>query len=313
MKTKNFYQCLGIQKTATKEEIKKAYKKKALRYHPDKNRDPSAEAKFKEIAEAYEILNDEVKRKNHDKTHEPEASFGFYDTFGAGPSNMFYGNSNCFWNEDSYKSNFNRYNFERFYEASDRHFQSSYRKKRKDNDIETVLTLTLEEFYKGTTKKMKLTKNILERDGTSRRESQLMDIKIDPGRHVGSKITFANYGDQRPDILPADLVFILKEEPHLTLTRKGDDLIYHRSVTLAEALTGISFFIKLLSGKLEEVNISQVIKPGHTEIIVGKGMPIYRTKLYGDLIIEFTIVFPNKIVECRKNELRKNLVESCVE
>ena len=109
------------------------------------------------------------------------------------------------------------------------------RKKTQDPPIEHELFVTLEEVSNGTTKKMKISRKVLNPDGrTTRVEDKVLTIDIKPGWKQGTKITFPREGDQSPSTIPADIIFIIKDKPHQIFRREGADLIYTAKITLKE-------------------------------------------------------------------------------
>ncbi|XP_010155861.1 PREDICTED: dnaJ homolog subfamily B member 5-like, partial [Eurypyga helias] len=197
---KDYYKILGIQSGANEDEIKKAYRKMALKYHPDKNKDPSAEEKFKEIAEAYDVLSDPKKRAVYDQYGEEGLKTGGGSSGGSG--NTFH------------------YTFHGDPHATLASF---------------LLKVSLEEIYHGSTKRMKITRRRLNADGrTMRTEDKILNIVIKRGWKEGTKITFPKEGDATPDNIPADIVFILKDKPHSHFKRDGTNVVYTANISLKE-------------------------------------------------------------------------------
>ena len=292
---KDFYKVLGLGKEATEDELKKAYRKMALKYHPDKNKSPGAEEKFKEVAEAYEVLSDPKKRELYDKYGEEGLKAGagggpggpgeggpggpgFAYNFHGDPHEtfrMFFGEENPFSSffftspggggGQSSRMFFNQGGSDpmdidddpfggmggmggRFggMPGMNNHHGHGYhhghghsqRSKRQDPPVVNDLLVSLEEIYKGTTKKMKITRKMLNPDGRSvRMEDKVLTIEIKPGWKSGTKITFPKEGDQTPNNIPADVVFIIKDKPHQTFTRDGSNVKYKAKIGLREVRT----------------------------------------------------------------------------
>lgn len=276
---KDYYKILNIQKGSSDEDIKKAYRKLALKYHPDKNKEPGAEEKFKEVAEAYEILSDPKKKEIYDKYGEdglkmgaggggaggPGAGFsqgvpgGFSYTWSGDPNEtfrMFFGNSNpfaAFFDDDEEgggPGGFGGFPF-RFGSggfggpgvgagmgagsAGLGANSSGSKKKTQDPPIYHDLLVSLEDIASGTTKKMKISRKVLSGDGRSTHlEDKVLTIDIKPGWKAGTKITFPREGDQSPNTIPADIVFIIKDKPHPYFKRDGADLIFTAKISLRE-------------------------------------------------------------------------------
>ncbi|KAK9479496.1 hypothetical protein V1514DRAFT_328082 [Lipomyces japonicus] len=125
-------------------------------------------------------------------------------------------------------------------------------------------------------------------------EKKILEVNIDKGMSHNQKITFAEQGDEGPDILPGDVVFVIDEQPHERFTRKKDDLYYHAKVDLLTALAGGSIAIKHLDDEWLKVDIipGETIQPGLVKVIEGRGMPSYRHHNHGNLYIEFEVEFP---------------------
>ena len=278
---KDYYAVLGVNKGATEDELKKAYRKMALKYHPDKNKSPGAEEKFKEVAEAYEVLSDKKKRDIYDKHGEdglkgnvprspgqgqgPSFTYAFHgnphDTF-----RMFFGNEDPFADlfdialgrrSDSVRygpgstvfmvhpdpMGTDRDPFSGFggHSSMTGHTAQGQASQRQDPPVMVDLNVSLEDINKGTTKRMKITRNVLNPDGrTTKVENKVLTIQVKPGWKEGTKITFPKEGDQSPNKLPADIVFVVKDKPHQTFTRSGSDLKYKATLGLKEVTYYIS-------------------------------------------------------------------------
>lgn len=124
-----------------------------------------------------------------------------------------------------------------------------------------------------------------------------MKIPIKAGFKEGTKITFEKEGDEYPNIIPGDVIFVIKEKKHGYFERQDNDLIYKHNVRLKDALLGnINFKIKTLDGRKLNVNVNKMINPGYIHHIYGEGMPISKQKgSKGNLLIHFNIVFPNEL------------------
>lgn len=271
---KDFYKILGVAKGATDDEIKKGYRKMALKYHPDKNKSPGAEEKFKEIAEAYEVLSDSNKKEIFDKYGEEGLKAGAGGSTGPSGSNgnfsyhysgnphdtfkMFFGSDNPFDNFFGFggPSGGSR-NFHHFgpgghegMDVDDDPFAGfggqpggfrtagmggPPRQKRQDSPIVKEIYVTLEDIHRGTTKKLKITRRILNPDGrSSQTEDKILTIDIKPGWKAGTKITFPKEGDQFPNKIPADIVFVIRDKPHATFKRDGHDIKFKAKVPLRD-------------------------------------------------------------------------------
>ncbi|KAK3090266.1 hypothetical protein FSP39_010510 [Pinctada imbricata] len=282
---KDYYKILGISKGASDDEIKKGYRKMALKYHPDKNKSPGAEEKFKEIAEAYDVLSDKNKREIYDKYGEEGLKNGPSPGGGGGPSGgtyhyEFHGDPRdtfrmFFGNDDPFASFFggggggfggpgvggSRHVFTNFggpeehMDVDDDPFGGfgggghgmgggMPRRKRQDSAVVRELPVSLEDIYKGTTKKLKITRRVLNPDGKSaRNEEKILTIDVKPGWKAGTKITFPKEGDQSPHSIPADVIFVIKDKPHPKFKRDGSDIKFKARISLKEALCGCTLQI----------------------------------------------------------------------
>ncbi|CAG0882548.1 unnamed protein product [Darwinula stevensoni] len=286
---KDYYKILGIAKNASEDEIKKSYRKLALKYHPDKNKAPGAEERFKEIAEAYEVLSDKKKREVYDQYGEeglkggipgggsgqgfqytfhgdPRATFAQFfgtsnpfETFFSmgGPGRGFFGDSDDVEMDDPFISlGFGGPRgvgggvpFRSHSFTTGSPSMGRAKPKSQDPPIEHDLYVALEDIYKGCVKKMKISRKVTGVDGSSRREDKVLTITIKPGWKSGTKITFQREGDQAPHKIPADIVFIIRDKPHPLFKREGSDIRYTAKISLREALCGTLVEVPTLSGE----------------------------------------------------------------
>lgn len=341
----DYYKILQVDRNATDEDLKKVYRKLAMKWHPDKNltNKKEAEAKFKQISEAYEVLSDPQKRAVYDQYGEEglkgqvpppggAAAAGpggaqFFST-GDGPTTFrfnprsaedifaeFFGFSSPFggmggggggMRGSRFSSGiFGDDIFASFGEGGGSMNQGA---PRKAPPIENRLPCSLEELCKGTTKKMKISREIADISGKTMRVEEILTIDIKPGWKKGTKITFPEKGNEQPNVIPADLVFIIDEKPHSVFTRDGNDLIVTQNISLAEALTGYTVHLTTLDGRNLSIPITNVIHPNYEEVVPREGMPIQKdpTKR-GNLRIKFNIKFPTRLTTEQKAGIRKLL------
>ncbi|UJR27204.1 hypothetical protein I4U23_008500 [Adineta vaga] len=337
---KDYYKILGLTKGATDDDIKKAYRKLALKYHPDKNKEAGAEEKFKEVAEAYEVLSDPKKKEIFDKYGEEGLKAGggggggpgaagqqfFYSnvdphqTFrmffnGADPFAMFFGGDGD--DDDGQGGGFGG-----FSGLGGFHFGGAgmggrggpqsqmQRKKTQDPPVEHELFVSLEEIASGTTKKMKISRKVLNPDNrTTRMEDKVLTIEIKPGWKQGTKITFPREGDQSPSTIPADIVFIIKDKNHPVFRRDGSDLLYTAKINLKDALCGTTITVPTLEqSRVRKLQLNEVIKPTTEKRLTGDGLPFPKqpTKR-GDIVVKFDIKFPDTLTKEQKEVISSTL------
>jgi len=331
-KDTKFYDELGVAPTATVEEIKKAYRKLALKYHPDKN--PEDPEKFKNISAAFEVLSDEKKRSIYDKYGEEGLKEGGgeahnpFDIF-----DMFFGGG--------------------------RSGRRQPGEKMRGRDTVHQMKVSLEDLYNGTSRQLAVQKNVIcetckgiggkegsvqkcencngtgmdvkmrqigpgmvqqiqqpcrqcnqtgekirEKDrckncGGKKVEKQrkILKCEIDKGMKDGQKLTFSGEGDQAPDIEPGDIVIVLDEKEHDVFRRQGSDLFIRMDIELADALCGFTRNITTLDNRTLVIKShpGEVIRPKEMKCVLDEGMPIYGDPLEkGRLVIDFQIKFPKE-------------------
>ncbi|XP_027062161.1 dnaJ homolog subfamily B member 1-like [Coffea eugenioides] len=341
----DYYKILGVDKKATDDDMKKAYRKLAMKWHPDKNPNnkKDAEAKFKQISEAYDVLSDPQKRAVYDQYGEeglkagvppPDTAGGpggttFFST-GGGPTSFRFNPRSP---DDIFSEIFGFSGFggmgggsgmrgSRFGGMFDDSMFSSFegggsgpggsmhqQAIRKAPAIEQNLPCTLEELYKGTTKKMKISREVLDTNsGKIMPVEEILTINIKPGWKKGTKITFPDKGNELPGVAPADLVFIIDEKPHRVFTREGNDLIVTQKVSLTEALTGYTAHLTTLDGRNLTIPVTSVIHPTYEEVVRGEGMPLPKDpSKKGNLRIKFDIKFPARLTASQKAGIKELL------
>ncbi|CAM8956128.1 unnamed protein product [Rhodiola kirilowii] len=296
MVKKDYYSVLGVSRSATAEELRKAYKKQAMKWHPDRNSSANkseAENKFKEILEAYDVLNDPNKRRIYDvygedglepcQFDEPKKAETKFDReevaedFGGGGG-----------------GNGRRKGFDRFFP--------------KGVTVEMKLDCTLEDLYTGCMRKVKISRIVIDDFGRSDLVNEKEKIEIKPGWKKGTKITFPGKGDQMVEMAPGDLVYVVDEKPHPVFKRQKDDLVIHQKLTLLEALTGKTLKLVTLDGRRLSIDLTDVVAPGYEIVIANEGMPIASDPgKKGVLKIKFDVKFPTKLSAQQKINLRSVL------
>merc|ERR1719161_140488 len=273
--TPKFYKLLEVDKNASDSDIKKAYRKLAIKHHPDKGGDPE---KFKEITRAYEVLSDSEKRAQYDRFGEE----GLEDGGGGGdPTDI----------------------FDAFFGGGGRR-GGGKRSRQKTKDVVQPLKVTLEQLYGGATKKMAITRQVIDKqkgvqacsecDGRGvkvqvvrmgpmiqqmqsacgacggqgksfkrKSEREVLEVHIQKGSPDNHKVTFREMADEHPDADAGDVVFVLKEQEHAQFKRRGADLFIERKISLVEALCGFEFELTHLDGRKLFIKTSpgDIVKP----------------------------------------------------
>ncbi|KAI7741604.1 hypothetical protein M8C21_006899 [Ambrosia artemisiifolia] len=332
----DYYKILQVDKNAKDDDLKKAYRKLAMKWHPDKNPNnkKDAEAKFKQISEAYDVLSDPQKRAIYDQYGEeglkggvppPDAAGGpegatYFSTGGGTPFTFnprnaddifaeFFGFRGMGGGGDGPGVRTTRFSSSMFGDGMGGNMGGF------DNIFSSfggggggMGGSFGSELYKGTTKKMKISRDIADVSGKTMTVEEILNINIKPGWKKGTKITFPEKGNEQPNTIPADLVFVIDEKPHSTFTRDGNDLVVTRRITLAEALTGYTVHVTTLDGRNLTIPINNVIHPGYEEVVPREGMPISKdpTKK-GNLRIKFDVKFPARLTPTQKTKIKELL------
>merc|ERR1712054_443065 len=269
--TTGLYKILGVEKDASESEIKKAYRKLAMKHHPDRGGDPDT---FKEMTEAHTILSDSEKRSLYDRGGLEAVENGGGMSQADMMSQIFGGGG------------------------------GRNRGKKKGQNVVRPLPVSLEDLYNGVTKKLRITRQTIDKEAgvkkcaecngkgvviktvrmgpmiqqmqsactscnqqgftyTHTRTQEVLEVNVQKGAPDGHKITFANKADEIPDGDAGDVVFVLKEKPHDVFKRHGADLYIKRKISLVEALCGFTMELKKLDGR----TLVMKTKPGDVTTI----------------------------------------------
>jgi len=303
MEYKDYYKILGVDKKASQDDIKKAYRKLAMKHHPDRNPgNKSAEDKFKEINEAYEVLGDSEKRARYDQLGD---SYSRWQQTGGTP-----GNFN--WNEWYTQAPGGRTaqvdmedlfgglgSFSDFFSSifggmgGGATRQQAGRRQRQPVAYEQAVQITLEEAYRGANR-------VLQVNG------RRLEGKIPPGARTGTKVRLAGMGPAGPDGQKSDIYLVIEVLPDQRFERKGNDLHSETSVDLYTAVLGGQARVPTLTGDVV-LTIPAGTQPGQKIRLSGRGMPDLRNpQTYGDLYVTIKVSLPRKLT-AKQRELFEQL------
>jgi len=179
---------------------------------------------------------------------------------------------------------------------------------RKEPSIKRNFACSLEELFTGCTKKMKITKTLIDASGRGAKVEKILTIDVKPGWKAGTKITFEREGDEQPGREPADIIFTLTEKEHPTYRRIGSDLHYSATVSLKQALCNPVIEVPTLDNRKLRVSANEVVNPSSQTVIQGEGMPITKQPgRRGNLIVNYNIVFPTSLSPQQKQLLQQAL------
>lgn len=290
----NYYEILGISKTASLDEIKKAYRKLAMKWHPDKNLNnkDEAEAKFKVISEAYSVLSDNESREKYDFMSTNNFKFNNEFQSSVNPETVY----NTFFKNNPFPSRqFNEYddNFTKKEEFDDPlkfTNEKTTKFKVKGSTIFYNINCTLMDLYYGKKKEIKIMRSSF---GIGQKKKFIINIK--KGWKEGTKITFKNSGNEDEKTLPGDVIFIIKEIKEDNWIRDVNNNLRHTiQLTYNEALNGIDYVIKHINGQNFNFRIDPIKSSKEIVTLKKLGMPFKNTNKYGDLIIDYDIEINSK-------------------
>ncbi|MFO0495625.1 MAG: molecular chaperone DnaJ [Flavobacteriia bacterium] len=340
---RDYYEVLGVSKNADESEIKKAYRKLALKYHPDKNPDDaSAEEKFKEAAEAYEVLSNSEKKAQYDRFG--HAGMGGQGGFGGG------------MNMDDIFSQFGDIFGNAFGGGGSFGGSRGGSRAARGTNLRVKIKLTLEEVAEGVKKKIKVNKlvnaqgvtfkNCQTCNGSGRitrvqqtfigamqtqstcptcqgagkmietkpgdadaqglkRQEEVIEIEIPAGVEEGMQLSVTGKGNAGPfNGVPGDLIVLIEETEHPDLKRDGENLHYEAFVNFVDAVIGESIEIPTVSGKVK-IKVDPGTQSGKVLRLKGKGLPHVQRYGNGDLFVHINVWTPQKISKEEREILEK--------
>ena len=291
MAKRDYYEILGVSKNASDDEIKKAYRKLAVKYHPDKNPgDKEAEAKFKEINEAHDVLADKQKRARYDQ-------FGHAGVGGAG-GNPFSGGGNPFGSGGAFNFNGQTFNFDFGGGGFDDILGSIFgfggpRRARRGVDYQTSVTVTFEEAIFGTSKKVTA-------------EGKEIKVKIPAGIDDGMSIRLRGKGGPAPEgaTEPGDLYIRVRVKPHKHLTREGTIILSEEHVNMVDAALGCEIEVETVDGVVT-MKVPAGTQSGTPFKLSGHGVPFRADGDRGPHIVTVIVETPKNLSRKQKELLEE--------
>lgn len=289
----NHYEVLGVEQTANGDEIKKAYRRLSLQYHPDRNTTEEAIGKFQKINDAHEILSDKKTRSEYDMQLK-----GIGNPFDKDGTE--FGDLNNIFN--AFMSGMNGMpgmpNVRVFNTGNHPGFSGHFAQRmNKPPPIVRNIELTMEQSYTGGSFPIQINKWTLI-NGVESEEMQTLYISLPPGIDENEMVILRNQGHQISENIKGDVKVNIKIKNEGVFKRRGLDLLYNKTITLKEALCGFSFDLKHINKKIFTFNNkinTTIIKPGQTKVIPQLGM--IREKHTGNLIVVFDVLFPDNITD----------------
>eukprot|EP00873_Tetraselmis_striata_P012603 jgi/Tetstr1/432867/TSEL_022216.t1 len=325
---KDYYELLGLQRGAGDDQIKRAYRKLALKYHPDKVKGTDAEKeeaaqKFAEIGSAYEVLSDSEKKKIYDRYGEEglKQHAGQQQGGGGGASDIFsqffgggFGFGGGGGEEDAGPQKGDHVMAELEVSLKDLYVGAMFTVTRDKNVIKPASgTRKCNCKNKMVTRQLgpgmfqQYTQQVCEDCPNVKyeRETEFLRIHVEPGMMHGQQINQFEEGEPLIDGEPGDLIFVLRQLRHPFFRRDGNDLHLSHTIDLVEALTGFRHEFKHLDGHTVVLQAVGVTKPGQVASIPGEGMPLMdNAHRHGDLYVTYHVAFPNSLSTAQKDAVK---------
>lgn len=278
MKIMDYYSTLGVKKTASSDEIKKAYRSMAMKYHPDRGGD---EKKFKEIEEAYRTLSDPQKKQMFDMGMDPNSQH----------------RPNGSWNQNGFEFHFGSGNMDDIFNQFG--FGFGHRPQRKNRSISINVEISLEDVLNG---------RDISAEISTGGKSKMINITIPPGLESGQQIRYQGIGDDSiPGIPPGDLIVHVTVRPHPVFKRDGTNILVEKYISIIDAITGSTISIETLDKKTLNITVPKGTQPDTILSCRAEGLPNSRTKARGNLFIKIKVSIPSDLEQSKINELKKIL------
>lgn len=290
---RDFYEVLGVSKSATPEEMKKAYRKLALEWHPDRNKSPEANDKFKEINEAYEVLSDPTKKQTYDQFGHSAFQPGAAGGYGGAQGNPFGGGFRQGPFSYSYSSTggnpFEGFDFSDPFDIFEQFFGGGFRQSQGARRQVYQVTIDFQDAVKGVTREVHIPK------GGAGGGTSIKTIKIPAGVDTGARIRFEEF-----DIL-------IEVRPDKQFKREEDNIIVVQEISMIDAALGKVLDVPTIDGSVK-IRVQAGTQPNTLIRLKGKGVPKLRGGGRGDEYVEIKIKIPEKLTRKQKElleELRK--------
>lgn len=287
---RDYYEVLGVGKNASDDEIKKAYRKLAVKYHPDRNPgDKEAEAKFKEINEAHEVLSDKQKRARYDQFG--HAGVGGAGGFGGAGGNPFQGGA---FNFNGQTFNFDFGGGGAFDDILGSLFGfGGPRRPRRGADLQTSVTLTFEEAIFGTTKEVSV-------------NGESIKVKIPAGIDDGMSIRLRGKGGEAPEgaTEKGDLYVRIRVKPHKNLTREGAIILSEETISMVDAALGCEIEVETVDG-IVTMKVPAGTQSGTPFKLSGHGVPFRGDGDRGPHIVTVIVETPKNLSRKQKELLEE--------
>lgn len=287
MAGKDYYKILGVDKKADSSAIKKAYRKLAHKYHPDK--DSGDENKFKEISEAYAVLGDDKKRAEYDTYGQTFNGFGGGSGYGGFSGRA--GSASDFDFSGFQSAHGQQFHFD-LNDLFSEFFGGQYSRVPKGRDISVDIQVTFHESIFGTTKEILIPMPV-HRDGKIIREQQAVELKIPAGINNGEMLRINGKGEVIPNGNPGDLYIKVHVTPSRKFRKEGVHLLADLDVKLSDALLGFEYKFETLEGTIKVI-IPKGVNHGELLRLKGKGVPMPNGQR-GDLLLRVQIKMPTKL------------------